>query len=62
MEGIDLIQAVSSVGFPIVMCGILFWYMMQESKAHKEETGALKDAIVELKIAITTLVSKIGEK
>jgi hypothetical protein len=61
MEGIDLIQAVSSVGFPIVMCGVLFWYMMQESKSHKEETAALKDAIVELKIAITSLVTKIGE-
>ncbi len=61
MEGIDLIQAVSSLGFPIVMCGVLFWYMMQESKNHKEETAALKDAIVELKIAITSLVTKIGE-
>lgn len=61
MEGIDLIQAVSSLGFPIVMCGVLFWYMMQESKSHKEEMVALKDAIIELKIAIASLVTKIGE-
>lgn len=51
-----LIQAISTVGFPIVMCAALFWYMITQGKQHKEETKGLQDAITELKIAITKLV------
>ena len=57
MENVNtVIQAVSTVGFPIVMCAALFWYMIQQNKLHKEETQGLQDAITELKIAITKLV------
>lgn len=51
-----VIQAISTVGFPIVMCAALFWYMIQQNKSHKEETKGLQDAITELKVAITKLV------
>lgn len=60
MEDINgITTAISMVGFPIVMCGALFWYMIQESKSHKEETSALKDAINKLELAITTLINKL---
>lgn len=55
----DVTQLISSVGFPIAMSLLLFWYLEQESKSHKEETQSLKDAITELKLAITSLISKL---
>ena len=55
----DITQLISSVGFPIAMSLLLFWYLQQESKSHKEETQSLKDAINELKLAITSLITKL---
>lgn len=55
----DITQLISSVGFPIAMSLLLFWYLQQESKSHKEETQSLKDAITELKLAITSLITKL---
>lgn len=58
----DVLSAISSVGFPIAMALLLFWYLTQQVKNHREETNSLKDAITELKVAITSLISKIDEK
>lgn len=62
----EIIQAISSVGFPIV-CSILLGYLLlTEQKNHKEEMNQLKDAInsntmimVELKTLIESI--KNGE-
>ena len=58
----EIISAVSTVGFPIAMSLLLFWYLQKESESHKEETASLKDAIDKLEIAITTLVNKLEDK
>ena len=58
----NIVNVISSVGFPIAMCLLLFWYMQKESENHKSETNSLKEAINELRIAITTLVNKLDEK
>lgn len=55
----ELINAISTVGFPIVMSILLFWYLQKESENHKQETAGLKDAITKLELAITTLVNKL---
>lgn len=52
---------IGSLGFPIVMCLLLFWYMREQLEDHKAETDALKDAINELKIAITTLTERLDK-
>lgn len=57
----NITQIISSVGFPIAMCLLLFWYMKTQLEAHREETSSLKDAINKLELAITTLVNKIGK-
>ena len=41
----ELINAVSTVGFPIVAYGAMFWYMIQLNNAHKEEMNSVKSAI-----------------
>lgn len=55
----SIVSIISSVGFPIAMCLLIFWYMQKETENHREETNGLKDAINELKLAITTLIDKI---
>ena len=56
----NIVSIISSVGFPIAMCLILFWYMQKESENHKTETNSLKEAINKLELAITTLINKLG--
>lgn len=58
----EIINAVSTVGFPIAMSLLLFWYLQKESENHKEETASLKDAINKLEIAITTLISRLEDR
>lgn len=52
---------ITSVGFPIVMCIMLFKYMQELNAQHQEETTALKDAINDLKVAITTLTERLNK-
>ena len=58
-------QIVSTLGFPIVMCGVLVWLNVKQMNAHRESeeifTQALSDntkAYIELKDAITNLKLK----
>lgn len=56
----DIVTIIQTCGFPIAMCVAIFWYMMQEQEKHEEESKEMREAISELKIAITTLTDKIG--
>lgn len=56
----DATTLISSVGFPICMCGAMFWYMIKENEAHKTESSEMKSAINALEIAITKLTDKIA--
>ena len=55
----DIATLISTVGFPIAMSLLLFWYMTEQNKSHKEETNGLKEAISKLELAITTLINKL---
>lgn len=55
----ELIQAISTLGFPIVMCCALFWKMNKQDTQHKEEMDKLSSVINELKLAITELKNTI---
>lgn len=57
----EIVKVISSVGFPIAMALLLFWYMTKQNESHKEETNGLKEAISKLEVAITALISKLGE-
>lgn len=56
----DIITAISTLGFPICMCAALFWYMIDQNKKHSEESISMREAITDLKIAITQLSDKLG--
>lgn len=59
MDANTIIQLVSSLGFPIVMCGALFWYMVKQRQAHQEETDHLKDMINDNTLVLTKLTTLI---
>lgn len=61
MENIDiLLNAISTVGFPIVMCGILLWYTYKSQKNHKEEVTHLTEAIQNNTVVMEKILTKIG--
>lgn len=65
MDANTIIQIVSSLGFPIVMCGALFWYMVKQREVHKEETDHLKDTINEntkVLAELTTLIKVLTDE
>lgn len=55
MENGDILSMISSVGFPIVMCLLLWYEMRQSEQLHKEEIDSLKDVINEVKTALVEL-------
>lgn len=57
-----LINAISTIGFPIVMCGIMFWFLNKEQEAHKEEMIALKDVISKNNEILASLKQLIEDK
>jgi hypothetical protein len=55
MDANTIIQIISSLGFPIVMCGVLFWYMVKH----------LKDTIAEntkVLAELTTLIKVLTDE
>lgn len=58
----EIVTAISTVGFPIVMCGALFWYMIKQNEMHQTDSREMKDAINALKIAIIQLTERITKE
>ena len=49
ITGNELVQAVSSVGFPIVMCGCLMYYINNTLENVRKTMKDLESVILELK-------------
>lgn len=63
MENIDvLVNAIATVGFPIVMCGIMFWFLNKEQENHKAEMLSLKEVIAENNEVLASLKQLIEDK
>lgn len=58
----DIISLIQSVGFPVVMCGALFWYMINQTKEHAAESKEMREAISALNVAITKLTDKLDKE
>lgn len=44
MDDKFIIDIIQSLGFPIVMCGALFWKINKQDEAHKDEVMSLKES------------------
>lgn len=63
MEYADVIvQVVSTVGFPIAMCLIMFWFLNKEQENHKTEMLELKDVIARNNEVLVSLKQLIEDK
>lgn len=60
MEISEIITAITTVGFPIVAYGALFWYIITKDKAHADEVNKMTEAINNNTIALTKLIDKMG--
>lgn len=57
-----VITAISTVGFPIVMCGALFWKMDKQDKEHKEEMHKSTEAINNNTVVLQKLMQMLSDK
>jgi len=60
MEINVILQAISTVGFPIVVAGAMFWKMNKQDEVHKEELNKVTEAITNNTIALTRLIDKLN--
>lgn len=66
MEYEVIINAISTLGFPIIVAAALFWYITKKDEQHRDEMNSLKESLDknssvldELKGLITYLVSEL---
>ena len=57
----EILQAITTVGFPIAMCLIMAWYIREIEIRHSNEVNALKDALNNNTLALQHLAD-ITEK
>lgn len=62
MDMQTILQAVGSVGFPIVACGAMFWLNYKTGERHREEMNKITEAVNNNTLAITKLTSELEEK
>lgn len=53
-----IVQTVSSVGFPIVMCLMLYNQMLKTEEIHKQEIAELRKAIENNTLALNNLSTR----
>lgn len=53
-----IVQTVSSVGFPIVMCLMLYNQMLKTENVHKQEIAELRKAIENNTLALNSLTTR----
>lgn len=63
MENLDVItQAIGTIGFPIVMTLIMFYFLNKEQENHKAEMNELKDVIAGNNEVLAQLKQLIEDK
>ncbi len=67
MELSEMGQLIGTLGFPIVACCVVFWYLQKESENHKQEMNSMRDAvnantsvIADLKMLMQQLIDKLS--
>lgn len=62
MDVNSLIQLVGSLGFPIVVCGALFWRMVKSDEQHKEEMNKISEALNNNTSALVKLTERLDKE
>ena len=61
MDVQTLTQIVSSLGFPIVVAGAMFWKMNKQDDDHKEEMNKITEAVNNNTLALQKLLDTLGD-
>lgn len=61
MDGNGITSIISTVGFPIAMSLLLFWYMTKQAEEHKAESDKLRESINGLTMIITKLYERMSK-
>lgn len=67
----DWVQIISTLGFPITMCGVMAWYVKYSqdesnkridslNETHKEEVTSIKEALNNNTLVLQKLIDKLG--
>lgn len=56
----DIVNIISTVGFPITMCLVLLYEIKEMTDSHKEETSALKDALNNNTVVLEKILTKLN--
>ena len=59
MDGLEIINAFSTVGFPIVMCLILLYVVNKQNEEHKEEMAKITESLNNNTLVIQHLTDTI---
>ena len=60
MDGQVIINAISTVGFPIVMCIILLYIVNKQNEEHKEEMSKITESLNNNTLVIQHLTDTIS--
>lgn len=60
MDAQVLIQSISTVGFPIVMCLLFMYYIKYVNDQHKDEINKLSESINNNTLVMQKLLDKLG--
>lgn len=61
LTSIDWTSLVSALGFPIVMCGLLFWVLKDLIKRDKDEAKTREEKLMENNANTISTLNKVGE-
>lgn len=60
MDVTAIVQVVSSLGFPIAVCLICFWYINKLEEKHRNEVQKLTDALNNNTLIMQKLCDRMG--
>lgn len=58
----DVTSIISTVGFPIAVCLICFWYINKMQEQHKAETDKLAEALNNNTLVMQKLIDNLESK
>ena len=56
----DIVNLITTVGFPICVCLLCFWYINKMQEQHKAETDKLAEALNNNTVVMQQLVDKLS--
>lgn len=56
----EVVNLIGTLGFPIVMCGALFWKINRQDEDHKEEISKITMAVENNTAVIENLITQLG--